>query len=1371
MRILKFGVFLFLGVALLVVAGILAWPRLRVDDRLRQALLDQATPHLPGLVGLTSAHLDWGRIELRGVSLRDSVDRWSVAFPAARVNLSLYRFLTHGFSPLQAISEIILEEPRVDLSLPPGDSTRAEGSRSDSASITEVDWDFLDRLPEAVWLRRVALLDGILILKTAGGDTLLTLPHLDLTLNSPRPGTAAGRVILSGGSDGNSASSLKLSLDRRARTLEAGLTLDWPDLKLGREIGLPDTLSLSLDSLQVSLRMWARGKESGMEGEILLRRLGLADHDDGLMMADSLRLVLGGWRLSLPEARIRGLNAEWQVQGQIADLRDPKFDFHLDLQAKDAARLTSGLAGRLPVQPSGPLDLSLTLNGTPASPQIYFRAGLGSLETGVERLHQVSVAGEYSERRIILNLFRARSAEAEISAQGDILLVQPYIRVNADFRILGRLPGAASLLPGTLTGQLHSTSDGYQARARWRADEGTDPVTVTADYSPAEKRLEARVEIPQTPSWAEVTVERLFDDPTYRLQVSDPAPLLRQVIAGAGAAPWNTLSLQGSAQGTLRRTDFTLEAGLESSALSLRLGGVLQARSLQSLDLDARLALQKEGQPPFEGRVLAAWADSVLTLTSLELDGAIFAHGSLDLKTGEIGPNELRIAGWNLNRARAWIATETSPAWGGILDGRVEAFGSLANPGADLNLYASRGYFQEQGDFWAVVSAQLENRRLEVTECSIGRSGSRLLQAQGGANFADTTIQVSLLSELEDVSTALDLFAGNPARIHGPMRLNASLGGTFAHPEMDLALTISPGVVYKVPFDSISAHLRLDESTNRALIVQDFRAVQSPDLLLEAGGILPYNGNPLDLQFRLAGNILKILHQIEKDILESRGHGELLVEIGQADGKVQLESAHLELHDGLLRFGNVVDEIRGLRGDLYFKDHRLVIRDVAGEIAGQTFHLRNAFAGAEHSFGHQPLYFRSLDLDLGVLILETGGRGIYANIPSLMVEGTKGYLRFTGHNGSPRFMVGGPVDRPVFSGSVTISGATVTYPFPPGSGRPSRFVRQVIKVLTSAEWDLNVIPERDNRYFIEVRPLEERTLLADVSDLLAQVDVDLTMDASESRLKVLGCLDEESFRLAGDLVSTQGSVEYLDLQFRVDRFEAEFDESDPYPWVQGRASTFYQDTLGFNRDIYLTLYVIDPVTKERQLRGRWGEIVFILEDDAGSSQEQILAALGYSPGAITEKMTSLGGTILSNTVMRSLIRPIERRLETVLQVDVIRLQPTLAQNVFEAQVLGITPDPGQVPVGQVAWGAYFLRHSKLVVGKYLSDDVFVNYSGTWNTGIDARNERHFGFLHLWNLDYYIRPISGNLILTLGYEYDSLEKLDDKRVSLRYSFVF
>ena len=77
----------------------------------------------------------------------------------------------------------------------------------------------------------------------------------------------------------------------------------------------------------------------------------------------------------------------------------------------------------------------------------------------------------------------------------------------------------------------------------------------------------------------------------------------------------------------------------------------------------------------------------------------------------------------------------------------------------------------------------------------------------------------------------------------------------------------------------------------------------------------------------------------------------------------------------------------------------------------------------------------------------------------------------------------------------------------------------------------------------------------------------------------------------------------------------------------------------------------------------------------------------------------------------------------------------------------------------------------MTIGKYFSDDIFVSYTGLYESALDARNERQYGFVHRWVVEYRVLPISNKLTLNFEYEYDSLEQLRDRAILLRYSILF
>ena len=82
-----------------------------------------------------------------------------------------------------------------------------------------------------------------------------------------------------------------------------------------------------------------------------------------------------------------------------------------------------------------------------------------------------------------------------------------------------------------------------------------------------------------------------------------------------------------------------------------------------------------------------------------------------------------------------------------------------------------------------------------------------------------------------------------------------------------------------------------------------------------------------------------------------------------------------------------------------------------------------------------------------------------------------------------------------------------------------------------------------------------------------------------------------------------------------------------------------------------------------------------------------------------------------------------------------------------------------------------LESTKIIVGKYLANRFFLQYTGQIESGVGYRyKEKHLGLHHTLGLEYQINP---QVLVELEYDYDSLmlEKRDDKRIILRHWFPF
>jgi len=380
-----------------------------------------------------------------------------------------------------------------------------------------------------------------------------------------------------------------------------------------------------------------------------------------------------------------------------------------------------------------------------------------------------------------------------------------------------------------------------------------------------------------------------------------------------------------------------------------------------------------------------------------------------------------------------------------------------------------------------------------------------------------------------------------------------------------------------------------------------------------------------------------------------------------------------------------------------------------------------------------------------------------------MVEGDYGFFEARGRTPGERFTIAGPLESPYVRGTVVMYNARVTYPFLESGTSEDN---PVVEYLSNVYWDIRGLSGKGNRYFV------------DIPAIVDKVSLDLAIDNQVSVLEFKGRLSDNSFRVVGQVESTNGRVEYLDTRFNVEKFGAEFHEFELFPEVYGKAYTTVRDSANaFPEDIYLVLYAIDPNTGKEVSRANWENLRFKLvsqNPELGETQESVLAKLGYSPADLTQKAEKVGLRITENLLIRPLVRPIERTLEQTLRLDYVRLRSNLTGNLYY-MTLGRTPYlttqrpfTGQ-PLSQgIDPVLLLLQSSELTVGKYLWRNFYVSYSG--QLVIPFYKDR-FGF----NLEYRIKR---NLLLEVQYDkylispyYFQPGLLQDFSIRLRHSIKF
>lgn len=1356
--------FLYIALALLIVIliGVLTWPFLHVEKHLQAYLLDQLSQSFSGEVHLKSVYPAFFAVRIHDLEFKDRENLYTFHLKQVKVNFNAWRFLTRRFNVIRSISSLSLISPEIVVQFSTGDSVRFDDS------YLQWNWDIFDHLPDALWIPEVKLTSGSFQAKSADGTSLFAIKDLNGDLLAPSPGLLKGRMVDKGKPERGTNAILTLLLDRQKRIVEASLTAEYQDLRIGSNFGLPDSLEVSVNQLKSKLRFWVADSLDGLEGDIQLSGLHLSHGQRSIVRSDSLSVTLGGWKAVVSEAKATGLTADWSVSGEIPDIRNPELIIDMNGYSQESSSLGEWIPTKLKVQPSGKLQFNTQIRGKISAPNIRMTGVLEHLSTGLDDFSDLRFSIGFNDSILVIHSLESTISSGKLHYTAKLTLPRGSTEYGGFFTLKGPIPGLKNSATGIFDISLRTLKGNAVLDSKWTPDiESGEAVEIESFYSDRDDRLQITLSKSTADDVVEVVISNLFNKPTFHLKFDRPVPIIRQFIVWSGWDRIKEWHFSGEMSGNLKEMSSEIEVYYAAAGSRWQFKGKYRRENSDCFTVRGDLNCQRGSTVSLPGTISLRWETDNLILENFDLDDAIFAQGSVNLRNGELGLSELRISNWDVSEGVQLFSSDWAKLVGGILDGRMEIYGTITQPTLSINGYISKGHFRDQKEFWAVVSAELDQDVLQVSECNIGQGVLSLLKSKGILNLKDKNFDFQVTSNRADISDFLDLFKTNPLKISGPLTVNANLSGSLQDPDFRAEVQVLSGKLYKIPFEKMEAEIKYNRQTDNVLRLDRLSLIQAPDLALTGSGSLPLTDKGLDVILELEGNILKIPKLLEKTIPVSQGQGKVTFHLDQEGGKIRLRDARLTLQDGWMKFLDVVDEIQKIQAEIHLDSSRVIIDKLSGIVDRQEFNIGNFFLSESKSEELEHLFFPGIGIDLGIVTLETKGRGIFTHIPSLMPKRVKGYLLFRGKKGENRFTFSGPINQPLFRGNIEISDAIFIYPSPQYKKTPSPFVRGVLSVLNSARWDVDFSLVRGNRYEREFKTQASEPLLSEMSDLLTTVDVSLSINPDLSSLSVRGRNSDKNLRLLGSVISTRGTIEYLDMKFNVERFAADFDLQDPLPYIEGKGQAVYLDSLGQTRNIYLTLYVIDPVTGERTQRGRWGDFVFIIEDDEGSSQEQILAAMGYSPEHFQDKMTSLTGQIISDAVLRRWIRPIERELETILRVDFIRLQPTIAQHLFEAQVLGL--DPG--PEGELDMGAYFLRQSQFSVGKYFGNNLFLTYTGRWDTGINAQNERHYGFIHRWSLEYRFRPISNKLVLDLGYEYDSLEQIRDREIAMRYTINF
>jgi len=716
------------------------------------------------------------------------------------------------------------------------------------------------------------------------------------------------------------------------------------------------------------------------------------------------------------------------------------------------------------------------------------------------------------------------------------------------------------------------------------------------------------------------------------------------------------------------------------------------------------------------------------------------------------------------------------------LSGKIELGGTITDPEISAQVNAERFVFNDKGYYQAEMSVRADEKQLLVDSIKVSLNNLAFIEGNFIARFADRNLSGNFSGNGMDVSKILETINPGPQNLTGTATYAMSLGGTFDNPKLAASGRIENGVLFRTGFshldfeftDTIRNLGKFYDLSDHQIAFSEISLVGEGEYSLSAVGNFPLDENlPLDVDFHFKGDALKFLPDWVNFFEGGTSITDIHLGLEGSRSQLKVKSGFCQIDRGELWMKAVAPHIEDIHGTIELEEgtNKVNIKNLKASVDGQevTFNtVRNIAPSTSRKL--ENWYFRTLDLDFGILSIVTDKGGVELNIPGLMRKKESGHLFLSGKSDQETFYFAGPVKHPTAYGTLTLYNAWLTYPFILPTQKVKTNKRDIaVEFLKNMEWDVKLISGKDVRYRREIPAY------------IDNVNTELYVDESSPGLDFSGILSEGTFRPIGKLNSSRGRLEYLDQSFKVDFFSVEFTEWDLYPLISGRAWTTIRDSVGaVPKTIYLRLYDVDEETNSEKAQGSLENFRFKLESadpQIGEDQEQVLSYMGFSVTNLKDKATSVGGAITERYLFRPLLRPLERALEQRLGVDMVRINSNIAKNLFYSS-FGYNAESNLFfnPFTSNASYLFLMQSSDITIGKYISKDIFLTYTGQL-VSVYNQNEPELDFNHSFGVEYrFLR----NVLVEFEYDRELMryyrlsnqkQYMDDFKIRLRHSFTF
>jgi hypothetical protein len=1312
-----------------------------------------------------------GSVQLAGVNIVFPNSPYEVSVEELRLGYSLISLLKGSGKIQKTAEEITFYKPKLTLKYNAQKNSRPDVSLSLNLT-REQEEQYRSFIKEYDFIKKITISDGEIVFREESSGRIQPVAK-KINGWAYTDNNAHGWLRVAGhlfdSKEYNMMIYSEFNLDRGGIDF---VNVDLQKYKLGNEIPfvLPNYFDVLDGTVNGHLTITERHQPSrgfNIAGEINLSDGRMKLISENLFFEDiQVTAEIKDWNLHITSASQTVNGSPTRVEGVIKNLIAPELDLRLTSQQLDVDKFLKQFLPEKSVPLRGLSQIDLTFTDSFNRPQIAGAIKADSLWLNNYKFAALETRINLKNQVLAFDEISGSLRNADISGSGSIDFVSPEKLTDFTFMLAGDFTselqqlGAASA--DHCVGQARVKILGPLARPVSRGEyklffteDAAQSLALTGSFLYSNRQLTLNSAAADNDFRLNVSAENLFIEPKYSIEVRNLQNIFVLYDNPELAFVRNNYQLNLIAESMPGQPLIRLECFRRENyeKLFVIATDTLVASQPQTLLGDILLLPDSEKIPgDFEIRVNAPGVELKRLFVGNRQSGSIEFVQNPREETG----GAVLVSGFKFSQINSLLG-EVLPAAEGELFGRIDVESRDEKPNYLGELWLFNGFIRGSGPFKIEASFAANSSELVCRRFALEKTDGAQIRAHGDYTFATREFDAEIAAGDVNIGELIHVITGKTDLVDGTATIQAALKGTGPKIPIYGRANVADTKILMFEFDETLLEFGENGAGNGSYLSKD--ALQIGHAILKKAGQFVVTGpahlpltsrESLDIHMSGDGNFLSLLSDIDPYFEKTGSSGHLNLQMSGNYSRPNFSNSTFTCQNGTMYLASVANRIENIEADLLIEpnDYFLDVAKLQGTIGGEPFWISNTniLAGLNHGI-YEPLRVAGDDLNLGAIVLKTGPNGIPLNIPALMEGGDIGWYELAGKDSLEDFFVAGPWAHPVVRGEARIHHANLVFPFDESTGASSEY-SLVQKILDNIYWDARAISKKDTRY---------------VKQFTTGVYVNMEVDPDNSELNFSGILSDSSFRIVGDVISTRGEFEYIDLNFRVEKFGAEFDRTSLYPVVYGKAWTVVRDTSNIPSDVYLELYTLDEDNREVS-KGRWDRVNIRLSSEFqgyADTEKDIMATLGYSSTTVEEQATRAVGYGTDKFIFRPIMRPIERQLERRLGLDVVRFSYALTRNFLDANLND----------EQLSTSLALLRSSRLILGKYLTNDIYVIYTGELKAGVDYRyQDKGIGLQHIVGLEYRLNQ---RWLLQMEYDYNTLlqNQKDDKKIWLRHSFPF